>query len=217
MKQDDIDYLAKHYSTMSAPDIAKALNCSLSAVYYRAGKMGLKKDKAFLSECGKKVSAHGAGTQFKKGQTPWNKGTGWSAGGRSIETRFKKGEMSGAAQRNYVPIGSFRITRDGTLEQKTTDNPDLYPARRWRPVAHLVWERERGPIPGDHVVRFMPGMHTNKLEEITIDRLECISRAENMRRNTIHRYPLEVKSAIRAVKKLTKGISEHEQNNNRSA
>jgi len=30
---------------------------------------------------------------FKKGNIPWNKGTSYQAGGRSLEFRFKKGEM----------------------------------------------------------------------------------------------------------------------------
>ena len=33
-------------------------------------------------------------THFKKGQKPWNKGVHYQPGGRSIETRFKKGQVS---------------------------------------------------------------------------------------------------------------------------
>ena len=33
------------------------------------------------------------------------------------------------------------------------------------------------------MVVFRPGMFSNKLEEITLDRVECISMAENARRN----------------------------------
>ena len=91
--------------------------------------------------------------------------------------------MSGAAQHNYVPIGSLRINADGHLERKVTDNPALYPARRWEPVYRHVWEAANGPIPEGHLVIFRPGMKTTKEEEITVDRLECITRAENARRN----------------------------------
>ena len=115
--------------------------------------------------------------------------------------------MSGAAQHNYVPIGSLRVTKYGSLERKVTDDPSLYPARRWRPVAHLVWEAEHGPIPSGHVVRFKPGMHTIEEAEITLDRLECITLAENMRRNTLHRYPTEIVDAIRARAVLNRRIN----------
>lgn len=47
---------------------------------------------------------------------------------------------------------------------------------------------------------------------VTLDNLECVSRAENMRRNTIHRYPPELKQAIRAVAKLRRTLSAEKEN-----
>ena len=123
------------------------------------------------------------------------------------ETQFKKGEMSGAAQHNYVPIGSLRLTRDGILERKITDDPSIYPARRWRPVARLVWESVYGPIPPRHMVVFKPNMHTTVEAEITIDRLECLSRAEHMKRHTLHNYPKDIVCAIQMRGALNRRIS----------
>lgn len=47
----------------------------------------------------------------------------------------------------------------------------------------LVWEAANGPVPAGHIVVFKPGMRTVVLEEITLDRVELITRAENARRN----------------------------------
>lgn len=123
-------------------------------------------------------------TSFKSGQIPWNKGIKFYSGGRSHETRFKKGVMSGAAQRNHVPIGTLRISQDGCLERKITDDPTLKPKMRWEPVQRLVWQDAHGPIPAGHIVVFRKGMKTVAEEEVTVDRLECITMAENMRRNS---------------------------------
>jgi hypothetical protein len=126
-------------------------------------------------------------TSFKPGQTPWNKGINFDSGGRSHETRFKKGHMSGAAQHNYVPIGTLRISKDGYLERKMTDDQSLPTTRRWTPVHRLVWQAAHGPIPDGHIVVFRRGMKTVAEEEVTADRLECITRHENMRRNSVWR------------------------------
>ena len=49
-------------------------------------------------------------------------------------------------------------------------------------------------MPVGYLVVFKRGMFTNVLEEITLDRLELVSRAENMRRNSVHRYGPEIAS-----------------------
>lgn len=121
--------------------------------------------------------------QFKVGHAPWNLGTHFVAGGRSAETRFKKGALMGAAQHNYVPIGSHRLTADGYLERKMNDDLSLAPSRRWTAVHRLIWIAAHGPIPKNHVICFLPGKHTNDLELLTLDRLECISRATLAQRN----------------------------------
>lgn len=209
-----IDYLIKYYPTVKAAYIAQTLGCPVSTVYRIAAKYGLKKSDEFFKskKSGRTDGNRGSLTRFKKGQTPWNKGKKYNSGGRSAETHFKKGRPPQEA-RNYRPIGSTRVSKDGYLEIKISDDHPT-PARRWKAAHRVVWEREHGPVPDGHVVVFKPGMKTMDPEQITIDRIDCITRAENMKRNTIHRYSPEVKSAIRAVAKLTKGIKRHEQNTN---
>lgn len=205
----DLACLRELYPNSTAKTIAQKLNKPVHSIYKKAADLGIKKSAAFFSSpaSGRLDGIKGESGRFKSGQTPWNKGRPHPSTGRSVDTQFKKGKMSGAAQHNYVPIGATRITRDGALERKVTDDPALYPARRWVSVARLVWEQAHGPIPEKHVVRFLPGMATTVEEEITLDRLECISLAENMRRNTLHRYPKEITDVIRARGVLNRRIN----------
>lgn len=110
--------------------------------------------------------------RFQAGQKPWNAGMkGFQAGGRSKETQFKKGSMSGAAQHNYKPIGSTRITKDGYIERKVTDDHPV-PARRWIGEHRLVWEAANGPIPDAHVLVMLDGDKLN----CDLDNLRCVHR-----------------------------------------
>lgn len=176
------------YPDHATTDIAARLGRAAASVYNKAHALGLRKSAAFLAsdrsgrvQRGRqdpRMTAH----QFKPGMTPWNKGTHYQAGGRSALTRFKPGRPPHEA-RNYKPIGTLRINKDGYLERKVSDDPRLAPVRRWVGVHRLVWEQAHGPIPPEHIVVFRPGMRTADLLHITADRLECISRAEHARRN----------------------------------
>jgi len=53
-------------------------------------------------------------------------------------------------------------------------------------------------------------MRTAIADEITLDRVECISLAENMRRNTMYRYPQEIVQAIKLKGAVTRVINKHE-------
>lgn len=208
----EVALLRESYPDYMTESIAMVLGRSVGQVYRKAAALGLKKSAEHLASDAacrlRRGDEVGKAYRFKPGHEPANKGVkGWQAGGRSRETQFKKGAMSGAAQHNYVPIGTLRVTKYGALERKVTDDPSLYPARRWRPVAHLVWEAANGPIPAGHIVRFLSGMHTTVEAEITVDRLECITLAENMRRNTLHRYPKEIGDAVRARAVLNRRIN----------
>lgn len=201
----EVTILRRFYPDHMTRAIADALGRTERQIYSKARALRLKKSPAYLAspQSGRTNGSRGGATRFKEGHTPWNKGKSFRAGGRSTETQFKKGQMPS----NYVPIGSTRITREGQLKRKVTDDPNLYPARRWVPITRLVWEAAHGPIPPKHVVRFKPGMQTTVEDEITLDRIECISLAENMRRNSLHRYPKEIGDAIRARAVLNRRIN----------
>jgi hypothetical protein len=203
--------LRKLYPHQRTADIAELLGIDLQLVYRRASLLGLRKSEAFAAsdKSGRifKGGTLGQKTQFTPGQKPWNTGTHYVAGGRSAETRFKKGQMSGAAQRKYVPIGTLRISKDGYLERKVTDDPTLMSSRRWTPVHRLVWQAAHGPIPAGHIVVYRPGMKTTVEAEITTDRLECISRAENARRNSIWKCAPEMVELYHLKKSITRQVN----------
>lgn len=195
-------YLREHYANTPNELLGSVLNRAPRNVAQKARKMGLSKSAQYMAE-------HGG--RFQAGLQPWNKGVPGSTGTQEAcrSTQFKPGRPAELSA-NYRPIGSVRVAKGGYLEQKVTDDRSLYPARRWVPVHRLVWEREVGPIPPGHIVVFKPGMLTTDLEQITPDRLECISRAENMARNTVHRYGKDIAQLIQLRAAITRQLNKKE-------
>lgn len=181
----DKEVVRLFYANTPTSDIAAALGRSVGQVYNIAQKLGLHKSEDYLASpaSGRLDGVRGNGSRFRKGQPSWNSGLkGWQAGGRATETQFKKGRPAHLS-RNYQPIGTERINKDGYLERKVTDDPSIVPVRRWVAVHRLVWEAANGPIPPKHVVAFLPGRRTTDAALITIDALELTSRADLARRN----------------------------------
>ena len=205
--QQDRDRLRSLYPDNPAKEVANILGRSVASIYDQAHLLGLTKSEAFLNSpaSGRTGDCRGKSSRFVKGRNPWNSGTSYQPGGRSMETRFKKRRPQESL--NYQPIGSFRITKDGILQQKYTDDHPQ-PAQRWRAYHRIVWEKANGDVPAGHICVFKPGQASTDPEQVTLDKIECISRAENMRRNTIQNYPPELKSAMRLVGKLRRKISE---------
>lgn len=202
--------LRERWAGDSADAIGRDLGRTRSGVYGRAHKLGLLKPKEWNATCARQRWAEGRHENsrrhhYAKGHAPANKGLrrpGW-APGRMAETQFKKGAMSGAAQHNYVPIGTEKIDpKRKVLMRKVTDDPTIYPVKRWRPVHVMIWEAAHGPVPAGHLVIFRPGKKTYLASEITIDLLELVTRAENMRRNTIHHYPPVIADTMRLVGRI---------------
>lgn len=203
---EEVAWLVALYPHESTADVAFALRCSIHRAYNKAHALDLHKTDefmaSFLSGRGNVLQEGGKPHRFKPGHASWNKGTHWNAGGRSPLTRFKKN----GKPHNTKPIGSYRITKDGTLQRKVREAKGCN-SKRWRSIHELVWIAANGKVPRGHIVVFRPGMKTNVLEEITIERVECISYAENMRRNTLHRYPKPIAHAIQLRGALNRQIN----------
>lgn len=202
--------LRERYPNEPTQKIAADLRRSVSATYARADKLGLQKSAEYLASpaaC-RTNGRQGIGTRFEKGHVPVNKGLrrpGW-APGRMKETQFRKGERRGVAVRLYQPIGAERISKDGYRERKINDGLPLQ--KRWRAVHLIVWEEANGPLPAGHAIVFKNGDKT----DIRLDNLECITRAELMRRNAIHTLPEPLVSTIRLLGSVNRQIRKRAKN-----
>lgn len=191
-------------------DVAVKIGRAIPAVYQCAQRLGLRKTPEYLAS----PAAHrtdgrkGMGTRFQKGLVPWNKGTHYVAGGRSAETRFRKGALNGRAAQLLQPVGAYRVNADGYLDRKVrADGP---PQRRWQSVHRLVWIEAHGPVPANHAVCFKPGRRSTVLEEITLDALELVHRRDLMARNTVHRLPKPLAQLVQLRGALNRKINARE-------
>lgn len=213
--EDEDETLRLNYPHFPAFLIAHVLGRPRSAVYRRAELLGLKKAEGFeahpLAHLWNGTCApESIAARFQPGQVPPNKGLrrpGWHAG-RMRETQFKKGRPAHEA-RNYVPIGTEKICpKRRVLMRKVTDDPSIFPVKRWCPVHVMVWEAAHGPVAERHIVVFKPGLKSLVATEITADRLEQISLVENMRRNSFHtRYPKELAELVLLKARITRKIN----------
>lgn len=129
-------------------------------------------------------------TQFKPGQEAWNRGLHYMPGGNIRRGWFKKGGRSIRWPEDIYGIGALRVTTDGTLLIRSKPDRGRH---GWEIMARFVWRTERGPIPKGHVIRAINGDgHDTRIEN-----LECITLAENARRNSHwNKYPKEVARLI---------------------
>lgn len=194
--------MRRDYADMPTSELAARLGLTIEQMWRKAAILGVKKSARYRrtghSGCIRPGEWRGQVTEFKKGMAPHNKGKQFSAGGRAPETQFRVGHLP----HNTVPVGTVVTDSNGYLKKKITDNRNR---RDWQFLHLLVWRAAHGPAPAGHVVIFRDGDKRN----VALGNLECISRAENMRRNTIHRYPPALKQTIRAAAKLRRTIEEY--------
>lgn len=205
---DEIDLLRELYPDKPTAEVAARIGRPVSSIYQQAAKLMLHKSAAYMasdhSHRIKRGKQHPAmvATRFQVGLVPWNKGTNFVAGGRSAETRFK----TGSQPHTTLPLGSYRVNRDGHLQQKISSASGSA-SKRWRCVAELVWAAANGPLPPKHMVVFKPGMFSRVLEEITLDRVECISMADNARRNHPRNKSPELAKLVQLKGAITRQVN----------
>lgn len=210
----EVELLRLNYADSRTDDLARALDRPSYSVSNKAYALGLHKSATFLAseDSGRLNGSRDNGMRFASGHATWNKGIKGVVGVQEAcrATQFKKGQTP----HNTHPIGSYRLNKDGHLQQKIS-NASGSNSRRWRTVAEIVWCKANGALPLGHIVVFRAGMFSNKAEEITLDRVECISKAENARRNhPCNRSPelaklVQLKGAItRQVNRITREAKE---------
>jgi hypothetical protein len=192
------DIIRQRYPFEPTKKIADDLGLSESSVYNRAWSMGIKKDPTYLRSTqfppgylGGKV------TQFKKGHTPANKGQKMSTDvyQKVAHTMFKKGSKP----MNTQPIG--------TIHQRSDKSGKMYlyiklADSNWQLLNRYTWEQYHGPIPKGLIVAYKDGNYLNN----DINNLMLLTKKENMARNTIQRFPVELQNLIKINCKLNKKI-----------
>jgi hypothetical protein len=192
------DIIRQRYPFEPTKKIADDLGLSESSVYNRAWSMGIKKDPVYLRSTqfppgylGGKV------TQFKKGHTPANKGQKMSTDvyQKVAHTMFKKGSKP----MNTQPIG--------TIHQRSDKSGKMYlyiklADSNWQLLNRYTWEQYHGPIPKGLIVAYKDGNYLNN----DINNLMLLTKKENMARNTIQRFPVELQNLIKINCKLNKKI-----------
>ena len=205
--KEEIDILLRDYQdpNIFSADIAKRLDRTLSQVYNKAGKMGLKAPLERSRLAGKLGTNHpnAVAHRFKKGSVPPNKGKKMSPEvyEKVKETMFKKGN----SPVNHREVGSERINVDGYIETKVAE-PNV-----WRLKHRIIWEQYNGVIPAGYNVQFK----NHNTQDCRIENLYIISHAEQMRteNSLVARYPKEVQEVIRLKGVVNRIIHKRERDN----
>ncbi len=185
------EIIRTEFSDMTSDTLAAKLNRTVASVNQQAALMGVKKSAAHLSsDLGgrfSKCQVLGYEHRFKKGQPAINKGKKQpdymtpEAIERTKKTRFQKGSDNG----KQLPIGTITILngKNGKVKVIILGN-----GKRAYLNRH-TWAQANGEIPKGMII-----VHKDKDPmNCDLENLEMISKAENMRRNSMINMPPELK------------------------
>lgn len=201
----EIEKIKRLYPENRCESVCVLLNRSLRSIYSQAAILNLHKSEAFKAkEISGRITAtrlKGTEFQFKKGHVPRNKGMKWSefmtleGQQNSYKTTFKKGNLP----HNTKYDGEISIREDKRRAYKFIRTSKGH----WLALHVYNWITANGPVPDGMIVVFRSSDKMN----CDLSNLEIITRGENMSRNTIQRYPAELKSTMKVLKKLTREIN----------
>jgi hypothetical protein len=202
--QEERQFLKDNFANSYTQTIADKMNRSYLSVATQANLMRLHKSEAFKAieneNRNQKLKDLGAQFRFKKGAIPPNKGKKMSA--EVYEKSKHKFFKPGRNPHNALQIGAEVIRHDKRINISYI-LIKLEGERKLKYKHVHIWEAvNKTKLPKGFNIVFKDGNTLN----CEIDNLECISNAELMQRNTIHRFPEELKSTIRLVNKLKRKI-----------
>ncbi|HEY6612707.1 MAG TPA: HNH endonuclease signature motif containing protein [Pseudomonas sp.] len=177
--------LRERFGDTAAPIIAGMVGRSASAVYSRAIMLGLKRPPEVYERLKQERRA------------------------RARPKPVMPVDADGKRRKpHWVPVGSERISRRGYVFRKVSDTG--IKEVDWQPAHLCLWVEAHGPVPSEHKVVFRDGNPKN----LTPENLELITNAEAMRRNSIQRYPKEIRRTAvqlgRFLAKLKRLEQQHE-------
>ena len=189
---EDEEALRQLYPNTPAAELTSRFSRPIEKIYSKASRMGLHKTQEFLASDKSGRLRPGQSrpgtetTRFKPGQIPANKGLkrpGW-APGRMATTQFKRGDRTGIAARNWVPVGTVKTDTEGYQRIKIREAvhgeaTGFGNSKVWPFLHRHTWEQHRGLIPAGFVVSFKDGNKQN----CDLANLELVSRGDMARRN----------------------------------
>lgn len=200
-KEDKI--IIQEYLTTPLKSLAKKINRSDTYVRGRLKRLGLIIPSEIIEK--RKLDS-----RKKKRDIPKNKGLKQvdymspEAIEKVKNTQFKKG---------CIPHNALGI-KDGEIRVRYAHKHRGTPPYKWIRISlgkwkmyHVhLWEQIHGKVPNGSIVVFKDKDTMNT----AIDNLECITMEENMVRNSIHRYPEELKRTIQALSSINRKIKKYE-------
>ena len=209
---EEVEQMFAFYPITPTKTIADALNRSVISVYHEAAILGIRKSKEYLSSelSGTIIKGDprgvGVSGRFKKGMVPATKGKKWaefmSSEGQknSLKTTFQTGHLPHNTKANGVI--SVRREKFGRLYKWIR-----VAQAKWVMLHVYNWEKQYGKVPLGMIVVFKSGT-----DNCNIENLELITRRENLDRNRLTRYPLELQETIKTLNKLKKQVYGKKQN-----
>ena len=196
--REEEELLTKEFKYRSTQEMANELGLTYEEIANKAKRMGLKKTHAYLQFCGHRFTGmEGVKYRYKKGSIAHNKGKKMDPEvyEKVKSTFFKKGNIP----HNTKYDGYERINKEGYREKRISKG-------KFKMVHRMVWEEQHGEIAKDMVVVFKDYDKLN----CELDNLMLITHAENMIRNSITRYPSEIKELISLQSRITRLINKKE-------
>jgi hypothetical protein len=193
-------FIRDNYLSIPIKRLARMMGRAEGSVTGRFRRIGLVLPPALAAE-------RKAASTFKKGCIPPNKGKGMSREIREKVSRtwFPSGHQPHNTKEDGMIVGRIDNTGKKYLYIREAKS-------KWELLHRHLWRKHHGQIPAGLIVAFKDG----NSENCVIENLELIDRAQNMRRNTIHNLPEEIRDTKLLIGSLTRKINNYVKNNNRS-
>lgn len=189
--------LKKSYLLYPVKQLAKKVGKSHTFVICRLRQLDLKIPRKIIDQ---RIQE----SRIQPGNIPANKGKKMS---RKVykkcqATMFKKGQLP----HTTLYDGCIRVR----IVKKAGNRPYKWiriSKANWKMLHVHTWEQKHGPVPKGYIVIF----RNKDTMDCRLKNLKMITLAENMRRNTIHNLPPDLKKTVINIRTLNRKIKKYEQ------
>lgn len=174
----EVNILKRMHPNSLNSDIAKLLRKTENSVRYKASKLGLKKPETWRASVSRNVYKNST----------------------KVRAALKKG-------RSLASVGNFKernipwnTRKDGDISKTNKGWMIRLSVNNWIPYKDFIWQNENGQIPEGHIVVIKD--RGRELEDVRLDNLLLITRAENMRRNQNRKKAVNTCKRKRALREV---------------